>query len=256
MKVGTAVAGAGARNELAQSLRPLGFGAAYKVLDLLVEHVLRANGEYRRRFEEKIDALAVRPAQLPIPLASVPEIWDRLAKLYERFNDPRHAVTHRRAWATVGGDLEIFDNDRQLTDTVSSAEIQSFAAAVHASAELVIEQSNDQDRLNIVAWHVNQLASRHALPELKATDPSIGRRRLDMDLINLENGRLQIDLALAKETVEGQTPSPWDIRLYAGERVFVGRWDDVPDREQGRPIDFDSDSPPAWLSEELDPSYG
>jgi hypothetical protein len=44
VKGGTAVMGAQAREELRRSLRPLGFGAAYKILDMLVEHVLRANG--------------------------------------------------------------------------------------------------------------------------------------------------------------------------------------------------------------------
>jgi hypothetical protein len=42
VKIGPAVMGAQARAKLRRSLRPLGFGSAYKILDMLVEHVVRA----------------------------------------------------------------------------------------------------------------------------------------------------------------------------------------------------------------------
>lgn len=53
--VGTIVAGSGAIEEFRLSLRPLAFGAAYKTLDMLVEHTLRANsaGVGRMTFEQK-----------------------------------------------------------------------------------------------------------------------------------------------------------------------------------------------------------
>lgn len=41
---GGASLGGTAREELRRSLSPLGFAAAYKILDLLIEYVLRANG--------------------------------------------------------------------------------------------------------------------------------------------------------------------------------------------------------------------
>lgn len=83
-KLGMAEEGTGPREELRHSLHPLGFGAAYKVLDMLVEHVLRANGTLAGRltFQEKRKALARRPSTLPAPLNARPELWDRLAALY------------------------------------------------------------------------------------------------------------------------------------------------------------------------------
>jgi len=48
-KLGMAEEGTRLREELRHSLRPLGFGAAYKVLDMLVEYVLRANPDFSRR---------------------------------------------------------------------------------------------------------------------------------------------------------------------------------------------------------------
>ena len=251
VKVGAAAMGGGGREQVVRSLRPLGFGAAYKVLDLLVEHVLRANGATSGKlpFQQKSQMLTQRPAILPVPLDTRPDLWDRLAKLYNALQEARHAVTHRRATATAAGDLEIYDANGQLIDTVSSNEISSFAAAIHATSELVIEGQSDDRRLNIIAWHTNALQPRHGSPLLNATDPNADRRLLEMDLIELGDGRLRFDVPQAKKTVDGQTPSLWDLRLHAAKQVFVGHWEDVANHET--PVDFDPASPPQWLSEEI-----
>jgi hypothetical protein len=74
VKVGAAISGTQLREELRQSLRPLGFGAAYKVLDMLVEHVLRANGATASRlsFRLKTRALTNRPPNLLVPSQHAP----------------------------------------------------------------------------------------------------------------------------------------------------------------------------------------
>jgi hypothetical protein len=251
VKVGEATTGLGARDELARSLRPLGFGAAYKVLDLLVEHVLRADGAGpdRLTFEKKSASLKRRPSQLPVPPDGRPDLWDRLARTYASLQEARHAVTHRRAQASQAGDLEIYDDNRAVIDCVSSGEISAFAAAVHATAELVIEGSSDDRRLDIVTWHLNDLHLRHGLPRLPALDPNADRRLLVMNLIELEDGQLRFDAALAKETVDGQQPSLWDLQLHAGPRVFVGHWEDLGSHASS--VDFHPASPPSWLSEEV-----
>jgi hypothetical protein len=100
--------GGASREELRESLRPLGFAAAYKVLDMLVEHVLKANGATAlRRFDQKTTALAQRPAALPVPLDCRPDLWDRLARVYVALQDARPAVTHRRAQVGAAGELEV-----------------------------------------------------------------------------------------------------------------------------------------------------
>jgi hypothetical protein len=249
--VGAATTGLAARDELARSLRPLGFGAAYKVLDLLVEHVLEANrrGSGRFPFSVKSAALSAGSLTLPVPLDARSDVWDRLAGTYVALQNARHAVTHRRAQATASGDLEIHDDQGQMTDTVSDGEIAAFAAAVLATAELVIEGSSDERRLRLVAWHLNRLDGRHGLPSLAETDPDAYRRLLVMDLIEVDGGQLRFDAAQAKESVQGQQPSLWDLRLHAGHRVFVGHWEDV--GHSDAPIYFDPGSPPAWLSEQV-----
>jgi hypothetical protein len=251
IQLGTVVSGEERRQELLRSLRPLGFGAAFKVLDMLIEHVLRANGASARhlRFSDKRDALTARPAQLPVPLDGRPDLWDRLAAVYVAFEEARHAVTHRRAQVTETGDLEVYESGR-LSDTVTSDEMQAFAGAVHAAAELVIDGTDDTRRAGIVAWCLNELQTRHGLAALAADNPNADRRQLIMDLQVLDHGRLRFDFATAHAAVAGQTPSVWDLRLHADDRVFVGFWEEIPD---GTPdtLDFHPASPPAWLSEQL-----
>lgn len=252
IRIGSVVSGTSLRDELQQSLRPLGFGAAYKILDMLIEHVLRANGASAGRlaFAMKVRALAMRPNTLPTPLDAQPALWLRLAALYVAFAEARHAVTHRRAQATVTGDLEVYDNARRLTDTIPSAEIEAFAAAVHTVAELVIDATDDRRRASIAAWSLNALGVRHGLAALAATDPNAARRLLVMNLESLEDGHLRFDTSLARQTIDGQAPSLWDLRLHAGDRSFVGHWEDAP---AGLTDDFafHPASPPPWLSEEV-----
>jgi hypothetical protein len=253
VKGGTAVEGAEGREDLRRSLRPLGFGAAYKVLDMLVEHVLRANGVVgpRMTFAQKRNALSTRPATLPVPLDSRPELWDRMAKVYVALEETRHAITHRRAQVTSSGDLEIYDDSRARIDTITTAEAAAFAAAVHALAEAVIDGDGDPRRAAIVAWHLNTLTSRHRLPQVPATDPDAGRRLLISDLIALESGFVRFHVARAHGIVtHQQPPSLWDLELRLGNRVFVGRWEDVP-TAAGEQIDFHPASPPGWLSEQV-----
>jgi hypothetical protein len=249
--VGAAEGGGRRRQELRQSLRPVGFGAAYKILDLLVEHVLRANGHTSiKQFATKTAALAQQPTSLPVPLDSHPGFWDRMASLYGNLQEARHAVTHRRTQVTPGGDLEIYDNQTQIIDTVTSAEIASFVAAVHALAEGVIGGVQDERQINIVAWHLNALQPRHGSPALSASDPDAGRRLLKVDLTTLDDGRLRFEVGRARAIVDVQESSIWDLELHAEDRVFVGRWEDVPDRNAAN-YDFHPASPPSWLSEEL-----
>lgn len=251
IKVGSATMGSARVEELARSLRPLGFGAAYKTLDLLVEQILRANTASRGRlsFVKKSAALRQRPTRLPVPLDARPDLWDRLAKVYVQLQEARHAVTHRRAQATQSGDLEIHNDVGKVIDTVTSGEISAFAACVHGTAELVIEGSSDDRRLEVVGWHLNGLQARHGLSPVPATDPNAYRRLLVMDLLNLDDGQVRFDVAQAKEAIEGQQASLWDLRLHAEERVFVGHWEDVTNHE--RPIDFNPAALPKWLSEQI-----
>jgi hypothetical protein len=70
-----------------------------------------------------------------------------------------------------------------------------------------------------------------------------------MNLVELEDGAVRFDAPAAAKIVAHQTPSFWDLDIYLGERLFVGRWEDVAD-PTGL-VDFHPASSPAWLSEQI-----
>jgi hypothetical protein len=251
-KIGMAEEGTGPREELRVCVRPLLFVASYKVLDMLVEHVLKANTapSGRLTFEWKRRNVASRPGMLPTPLNNYLTLWDCLVKLYEVFADARNAVTHRRFKVTGAGALEVYDDSRNLVGMITSVENQSFSAGIHATAELVINGQSDRRRTNIAGFYLNTLQQRHGQPLLPATDPNAHRWRLEIGLAEVGDGRLRFDLASAREIIDRQPkPSLWDLRLNGGGRVFVGFWEEVPD-DLASAVDFDPTMPPAWLSPE------
>jgi hypothetical protein len=247
----TSVVSGGGGENVRSALRPLGFAAAYKTLDMLVEHVLRANGATADRltYRNKRDRLKQRQANLPVPLAANRDLWDRFARLYAALADARDAATHGRAKAVGSGHLEIYDDQRRRRDQLDSGEIAAFAAAVHALADLVIDQSDDARQINVVAWHLNSLGARHGLPPLPATDPDAARRMARADLSPIGNGQWRLDLAAVRTAILSQSqPSLWDLELYADERVFICRWEEIPDQEADN-LDLDLSAPPSWLVE-------
>src|SRR6201999_1400412 len=67
-------------DRLTPTLRPLAFGAAYKVLDLLISDVLRQvdPDAFRRPFAVKRELLAESDLNLPFPLDRHETIWEAL----------------------------------------------------------------------------------------------------------------------------------------------------------------------------------
>jgi hypothetical protein len=228
----------------------LGFGAAYKILDLLVEHVLRANGSAAvRTFSQKSRALGVRPRNLPVPLDDRPGLWDRIAATYVAFQRPGTPSLTGRPKLRLPVTWRFTTTAAYWWKGSAALSSPAFAAAVHALAEAVIDEDRDPRRLNLAAWQLNALGVRHGLSSLAATDPDAGRRLLRTELTELDSGLVHFNVARAREIVSGQPPGVRDFELPAGRRDFVGRWEDVPDGDDG--IDFHPASPPPWLSEQV-----
>jgi hypothetical protein len=250
--VGAIAGGAGQREELRRNLEPLAFGAAFKILDQLVEHVLRDNGASRGRltFVAKKQLLASsRPNRLPSPLRIRPAIWDRLAALYPIMEEPRHALVHRRVAATADG-LEIYDNARQLIDTITPSEAHAFAGASHATVELVIDRSVDSRRLAIVSGYLNELKPRHQLTLLSSGSDTGVVRQLVVHLEELADGRMRVDVDQLRQVVGREPTTLWDItfQAFTARREFRGQWERIPAGEAV--LDFDPGLLPRWLAEQ------
>lgn len=240
----------GGGERLLEVLRPLGFGVAYKVLDMLVEHSLRANRPLADRvnYTEKRAMLITPLSILPQPLDQHRDVWDRLVKLYIELGSARDAAVHRRLDTTPTGELRFYSNQRKIDKTLTQEECSAFVAAVHATAEAIIDPRPDERQMNVVAWHLNVLRQKHGFADLPAVDPAPGRTIYMADLCEVETGRAEFNLRRAREVIDARTPMLWDLELRLDERRFVGRWEDVPD-PAATVVEFDPATPPAWLSE-------
>jgi hypothetical protein len=84
---------------LRDQLAPLLFGAAWKVLDMVIEFALckaypRKNADSQLLITEKIDALSKGMAD-PCVLGASKSVWEALEQLYKQTVDHRHSLVHR-----------------------------------------------------------------------------------------------------------------------------------------------------------------
>jgi hypothetical protein len=221
---------------------------------MLVEHVLRSNGASGRlTFAHKTQALRSRPSNLPVPFASHADLWDRLAGVYRAFQDARHALTHRRAGTATAGGLRVYDDGGHQTDVITCLEITSFAAVALGSSDLVVTSSEDSRQLRELAWHLNQLRARHGLSLIAGASLGDDLRLIKATLHPLDQGHWQLDVGHVREVIARQPPSAvWDLELYADpDRMFVARWEGIPDHERVESVEFDGSLLPDWLAEEI-----
>jgi hypothetical protein len=136
---------AGAVESFAARFRPLAFGAAYKIVDFVIEMTMRLNGEPcprgRWTFTEK-KAFTGRgvPARLPAPLdAVVTSHWPRVAQLYATFNEYRHAVVHRRTHLEPNGELTGVDQTGVALPPITVTQQDAFSRYATALSETLIE---------------------------------------------------------------------------------------------------------------------
>jgi hypothetical protein len=238
--------------QLPRDLEPLGFAAAYKVLDMLVEHVLRANGATAARlsFDDKKSQIRGSAIErLPTPLDERRDIWERLTRLYGSLGTARHAVTHRRATVSATGDVHVFSNERVRQDVIRRQELGDFAASVHGAAEMTIDESTDPRRLRIIAAHLNLLGSRHRLPPLEEAAAPDDYRLLRANAEQTSDRGLRIDLRRIRDAIAQQPATAvWDVELHFGDRVFVAQWEAIPAISRDV-VDVDPTALPSWLGE-------
>jgi hypothetical protein len=247
--------GAGAVEAAIKPFSGLVLGAAYKVLDLTVEVVMVLNGVSRSggrwTLAEK-QALVRRkeaPSRFPIPLDSTPELWPRLAALYDRLLEPRHALVHRRVDVDGEGNLRPYNKSGRPLPPVSAAQVESFALAMGQLRESVVERDSGVRRINSLVWHLDALDELHGLGKVGAEQPQ-NVRTVEDNLEPAGEDRWRINVQRITDHLVSQGGPRFADLVLQGRReggdVFYGaRYEELPDTQN--PIEFaDSDLPP-WL---------
>ena len=171
VQVGTAVVRgyAGGVREVHVDLRPLAFGAAWKVLDLLIELALSQaglGGTGRITISSKI-AHAKRAAGLCPPLTSDAALWGALTAIYVATEEIRHSLVHRLAEVDrATGELTGRDDQGNVLPSITADHQEAFCRAVQRAAQAIVERAISARQRSDLAWHLDQLEHLHGQPTL------------------------------------------------------------------------------------------
>jgi hypothetical protein len=198
-------------------IRPLAFGSAWKVLDLLLEYALAEAGlspanrkQKRWRIDEKIAHARSGNGQAA-PLSTNKAVWQRLMTAYAETEEVRHSLVHRRA--TVGAAGEVTGADRSgnaLRALTLDEQVHFMRAAQRAVKYLQQNSLSSRDEAAILG-ELDKLAGVTSMPSTGhsvVSHPPIPYR------IPVEEGQ-ELDLALIKSRIRRTTPtvSEFDVRL-------------------------------------------
>jgi hypothetical protein len=232
-------------------LRPFIFGAAWKVLDFLVELSFEMNDvpPDRRGREYTIAKKAGEAARGLVdpvaPFDSHAPLWSRLLHVYSSTKELRHSLVHRRFkvdpdTGEVTGEPRPGESARPLT----AAEQTDFCRAAQGVAQAVIDRTLSTRRANQLGWSLDQLSAHHGQPLLgteavHGVIPTVLVSAGNLHEITVVSSEI---LAHAQQAVGGV--SHFDLMLCLPDgRLLTGALEDAP----RQPVTFQVDEPPTWL---------
>jgi hypothetical protein len=236
------------RDRLIHQLRPLFFGAAWKVLDLIVEYGLNRSGASKTEWRISEKQASVRALRLP-PFDVDVDVWARLAALYSGLVEARHCLIHREFTMTSASDITgLRDRKGNPVPDVTAAEQNAFCRAVQRTFISVRRTRFDaRDRLDMIA-SLDQLGQQHQHPVLGGGAAD----RLPALIITdarREGAKWKADtreaLARARRSWPGEPYFDIEVRFSdAGIAPLRGRLDDAPITAE---VFIDPSQPPDWL---------
>ena len=253
--VGLTDSGGSADNQVsADDIRPLLFGAAWKVLDQLIELALEqasvAHDRQPSDYTIKLKAnKAANGSVAPVPPFDLsPDLWSRVMRIYASTRVLRDSLTHRRLIVDpVTGDINGVPRPGEPAPTaLTIAEQSAFCRVAAGVAQAVLDGDLPTRRAGQLSWTLDQLTSRHGQPSFGAS-PAQGV--IPVVIVRPTPGlscELTLDItdisARARAAVGGVSHYDLEIRL-PDHRVLAGPLEDVP---QGQ-VTFAIASPPGWL---------
>lgn len=233
-------------DELRNSLLPLLFGAAWKILDLALELALaiaRIAPQNGRRWliNEKSKHAVSHNGRLP-GFASSPDIWQALGSLYDGTREARHALVHRRVHvdSSTRTLIGLDDNGARLLP-LNYDEQMAFCRFAQRIAQAIIEgvlqprvEADLRGQLARLQGHhgVTILPTASTGPPVRVIDDLPANRQIDVPRL----------LAAAQTTFPGAQYIDVELHLEDG-RVLAGELECAPKGV----VAVDPAAPPAWL---------
>ena len=232
---------------------PLLFGAAWKVLDLLVELMLEQAGvshDQRSRYSINFKAREAEggASSAVSPFASRLDLWSRVLKIYAGTRDLRHSLVHRRLKVDPAtGDMHGEPSPSGPAPTpLTAREQMAFCQVAVAVAEAVIHDELQTRQANQLSWALDQLAAHHGEGSLGAS-PASGV--VPVVIVRPQIGpsnELTLNMTAIAECAQAavQDVSYYDLKIYLpDQRVLAGHLEDAPTGS----VTFPVDHPPPWL---------
>ncbi|MGW3365957.1 hypothetical protein ACWDOR_23790 [Streptosporangium canum] len=230
-------------------ITPLVFGAAWKILDLVVDGILgpKQNGDPMSIEAKCKHATTGNGPARQKPFSNDPDLWQRFMRLYAHTMDLRHSVVHRELIVHVNGDLEATPNRNPVrpATVMTSTELEYFFRAVQGFYTALIHGSiitRERDHLRFL---VNQLQTHHGLgplPEREITRDVLVLAKPKL----LPSGKFEFDARPILATAHEKWPTgAVDVMLFMpGGTVLGGHLEDAP---ADQPASIRSDYQSKWL---------
>jgi hypothetical protein len=162
---------------------PLAFVTAFKLLDMLLEWVLKENGASASfRFKEKLRQLEDTSLAYPQPFSSRPWLRERIVGLYRTLEPLRGTIIHTRHFAADNGELRVSDAKKGVVGTpvvVSADSLRTLARTAVSSANYAAGTwAFDEFRERSIRYDLDQLSPFHGCGYLGQLQPLHSRVRV------------------------------------------------------------------------------
>ncbi len=237
---------AGGVKEVHVDLRPLAFGAAWKVLDLLVELALSQAGfacPDQVTITEKVKQARAAAGESP-PLTGEAELWRTISATYAGTEDIRHSLVHRRAEVNrSSGELMGRNRHGHQLPPISAAQQEAFCRAVQRAAHATLTGLLSPRERSDLAWNLDQLAHLHGQQPLGGRE--MAPAPLGIARTRMSGGSVLVDASAILTELRANFPdrAAYDatFELPDGRHLLV-ELEQAPATE----VAIDPDSLPTW----------
>lgn len=236
---GTLSLSAHAVAEATANMLPLLFGAAWKLLDLIIELALQQGAAPSDTghwpIQTKAKALASGKANAAV-LGADPPLWAALVALYINTTEHRHCLVHRLAgFCPQSLTLSGVDRLGQPLRSLRREQLQGFVRAAQIAAEAVIEGGLKPRQADHLRYELDQLRDQTGQPALggaRIARPLIVR----MILLPSGDGGFEADFAYVCQKARRTSPQRVHCDLWIeipddSSRMLCARMEDVPEQK-------------------------
>lgn len=225
-------------------IRPLAFGSAWKILDLLLEYSLSAAGVRPSNGSRWTIAEKTRHARAgtgqATPVSTYQGVWQRLLAAYAAAEQTRHSLVHRRATTDQSGALIGTDSSGVPLRPISKDEQVFFLRAVQRAVACISQKDLSQRDEAALLGELDQLAALTGFPGTGHTvvnHPPVPYR------IPVEEGQ-ELDLTRIKLRIRASSPTvvEFEARFSIGDQTWEVPLERLPDEV----VTFSPSAP--WLT--------